>query len=113
MRKNCSQVVLENFFEPCILFLLIKKPSYGYDLKKQLKETYNCQINIGNLYRCLNRLKKNGYINRHQEKGIKGPKRYDYTITAKGKKYLAGWIADLKKQNKIISLLIKNYQKYL
>ena len=37
MRTNCSQVVVENFFEPGILYLLLKKSSYGYEIKKALK----------------------------------------------------------------------------
>ncbi len=62
MRKFCPQVVVENFFEPCVLFLLMKKPSYGYELNKMLKESCDCQVNIGNLYRGLNRLVKDKYI---------------------------------------------------
>jgi len=111
MRKYCSQVVLENFFEPCILFLILGKPSYGYDIQKQLKERCACEVNTGNLYRCLSRMQKQGYVKRKPTKSKIGPKRYGYTITKEGKTYLASWIEALKKQNKVISLLIKNYQK--
>lgn len=113
MRKNCSQIVLENFFEPCILFLLSEKPSYGYDIQKQLKKRCDCKVNTGNLYRCLSRMQKQGYLTREEIKGTIGPKRYSYTITKDGKIYLESWIEALKKQNKVISLLIKNYQKIL
>lgn len=113
MRKYCSQVVLENFFEPCILFLLIKKPSYGYDIQKQLKERCTCEVNTGNLYRCLFRMQKHGYLTRESVKGTIGPNRYSYIITKEGKIYLASWIEALKKQNKVISSLIKNYQKII
>lgn len=111
MRNNCSQVVVENFFEPGVLYLLLKKSSYGYEIQKSLKESCICEVNIGNLYRCLSRLQKKGYLSRKAGKSAIGPKRYSYTITDKGKIYLSNWIAALKKQNKVISLLIKNYQK--
>lgn len=111
MRNNCSQVVLENFFEPCILFLLTKKPSYGYDIQKQLKESCTCEVNTGNLYRCLSRMQKHGYVTRESVKGTIGPKRYSYTITKEGKIYLSSWIDGLKKQKEVISLLINNYKK--
>jgi PadR family transcriptional regulator PadR len=111
MRNNCSQVVVENFFEPGILYLLLKKPSYGYELQKNLKKNCICEVNIGNVYRCLSRLKKQEYVNRTAIKSEIGPKRYSYTITKEGKIYLSSWIDSLKKQKDIISLLIKNYQK--
>jgi PadR family transcriptional regulator PadR len=111
MRKFCPQVVVENFFEPCVLFLLLKKPGYGYELNKLLKENCDCQVNIGNLYRGLNRLVKQKYISKKKSEGSLGPARTVYEITASGKKYLATWIEGLKKQNKTISHLIKNYQK--
>ena len=113
MRTNCSPVVVENFFEPCSLYLLMKGSSYGYDIQKQLRENCTCDVNIGNLYRCLARLQKQGYITRKGTKSEIGPKRYSYTITEDGKVYLANWIEALKNQKEIISSLIKNYQKII
>ncbi len=111
MRKHCSQVILENFFEPCVLFLLRKKPNYGYELNKNLKEHCRCQVNMGNLYRGLNRLVKQGYITQQNRKSDIGPDRTVYQITNQGKSYLKDWIINLKKQNQIVSQLIKNYEK--
>lgn len=113
MRNNCSHTVLENFFEPCSLYLLMKGPSYGYDIQKQLKENRTCDVSIGNLYRCLARLQKQGYITRKGTKSEIGPKRYSYTITKKGKVYLASWMEALKNQKEVINSLIKNYQKII
>jgi len=111
MRNNCLQVVVENFFEPGILYLLMKKPSYGYEIQKDLKESCICEVNIGNLYRCLSRMKKQGYVTSLVIKSKIGPNKLSYSITNKGKIYLNSWVESLKKQNKIISSLIKNYQK--
>ena len=113
MRINCRQVVVENFFEPGILYLLFKKPSYGYEIQKSLKENCICEVNMGNLYRCLSRMQKQGYLTRKAAKSKIGPQRYSYTITKEGKKYLASWIESLKKQKKVISSLINNYQKII
>lgn len=111
MRNNCSQVVIENFFEPGILYLLMKKSSYGYEIQKSLKKNCICEVNIGNLYRCLSRMKKQGYITSVIVKSKIGPKKLSYSITKEGKIYLGSWIESLKKQNKVIDLFIKNYQK--
>lgn len=113
MRTNCSQVVVENFFEPGILYLLLKKSSYGYEIQKALKENCICEVNIGNLYRCLSRMQRQGYVTRESIKGTIGPKRYSYTITKKGKIYLSSWMESLKKQRRVISSLINNYQKII
>ncbi len=113
MRKFCSQVVIENFFEPCILFLVSQKPSYGYDIKKKLSNDCLCEVNVGNLYRALARMQKNGFIKKSKVKGSLGPARIEYAITEKGKEYLASWISSLETQQQTISRLITNYKKTL
>jgi len=110
MRKNCSHVILENFFEPCILFLLIEKPSYGYELTKNLKERCGCSVNGGNLYRGLGRLVKSRNIKKKEVKSKVGPNRVMYEITTNGKELLKDWILGLEDQKNIISKLINNYK---
>jgi PadR family transcriptional regulator PadR len=110
---NCSQVIVENFFEPGILYLLLKKPSYGYEIQKELKNNCICDVNIGNLYRCLSRMQKQGYITKEKVKSTLGPSKIIYTITPAGKIYLKSWILALKKQKEVINLLITNYQKII
>jgi len=110
MRKYCSPVIVENFFEPCILFLMLEKSGYGYELERKLREECGCRVNIGNLYRGLNRLVKQRYIAKKTGVSKIGQKRITYRITNEGKKYLASWIEDLKNQNKIITKLINNYE---
>lgn len=110
MRKNCSPVVLENFFEPCLLYLLLSKPGYGYELYHELKRSCLCTVNIGNMYRKLNSLSKNGYVFTKKEKGTAGPDKTVYSLSPAGKKHLHEWITNLEKQNETISALITNYK---
>lgn len=112
MRKHCSQVVLENFFEPCLLYLLLEKPGYGYELYQKLTASCLCSINMGNMYRKLNSLAHDGYIAKSKQKGTLGPDKTVYAITTAGKKHLSVWIANLEKQSETISMLITNYKKY-
>jgi DNA-binding PadR family transcriptional regulator len=56
---------------------------------------------------------KNGFIKKNRVKGTLGPARIEYSITAKGKEYLASWISSLEVQQKAISRLITNYKKSL
>lgn len=111
MRKNCPPVILENFFEPCILYLLSKESSYGYKLLEDLKKNCLCNTNTGNLYRKLSSLLKEKYIEKKKLSGTIGPDKNMYIITKTGKKHLQMWIYHLEKQKKIIESLIINYHK--
>jgi len=102
--------VLENFFEPCLLYLLMKKPGYGYELFHELKRSCICTVNIGNMYRKLNALAKDGYVAKSKVKGTAGPDKTVYEITPAGRAYLETWIENLEKQNETINALITNYK---
>jgi len=112
MRKYCSRVVIENFFEPCMLFLLITAPSYGYELKNNLHQRCGCNVNLGNLYKCLGRLEKSGCVKKKKTAGVGGPDRVVYSITSKGEKLLKTWIDELEQEVAIINKLITNYKKH-
>ena len=113
MRQSCPKVILENFFEPCVLFLIMQKPSYGYELKAELDRKCSCQANIGNLYRCLARLQRSGHVVQRSAEGNKGPKRLVYHLTPSGKRWLAEWMGELEAEAAKINLLITNYKKLL
>ena len=118
MRKSCSKVIIENFHEPCILFLLMEKPGYGYEIKEKLDKRCCCSVNIGNLYRCLASMQKHGYVTksgaakRQLKEGKPGPERKLYKITSKGKKLLKEWIEELEEATLTIKKLITNYKKH-
>lgn len=116
MRKNCSKVIIENFHEPCILYLLALKPSYGYEIKENLDHKCCCSVNIGNLYRCLSAMQKAGYVTRQSQKSSTqskpGPDRKLYRLTPKGVKLLEKWIGELDAASKTINKFINNYKKY-
>ncbi|MFO0703704.1 MAG: PadR family transcriptional regulator [Patescibacteria group bacterium] len=111
MRKFCSHVVVENFFEPCVLFLLMQKPSYGYELMKELTEKCTCSVNVANLYRGLARLENSKKVKKKKIKGDVGPAKVVYEITDDGKKLLAEWIEELEENNNTINKLIQNYNR--
>ena len=111
MKKVCKRVVVENFFEPCVLSLLMQKPSHGYELKSDLDKRCSCQVDIGNLYRSLAKLQKNGHVMKRKVVGEAGPAKQVYEITAQGRKLLAEWIVELKSEVKVINKLISNYKK--
>ncbi len=110
MKKVCKRVVVENFFEPCVLTLLMQKSSYGYELKNDLDKRCSCQVDIGNLYRSLAKLQKNKFVLKSKVASEAGPAKQVYEITEQGRKLLGEWIDELKDEVKIINKLISNYK---
>lgn len=110
MRQYCSQVILENFFEPCVLFLLMQKESYGYELAQELNSRCSCSVNMGNLYRGLGRLQRQGHVKKRRVPSDKGPDKIMYNITPSGEKLLKEWINGLDHQMQALNLLITNYK---
>lgn len=114
--KKCTKAIIENFSEPCLLFLLLQKPSYGYELKQNLEERCGCQADMGNLYRCLGRLQKDGHIAKTTTVGDEtrkaGPARSVYRLTPKGNRLLTEWMAALEETDNTIKQLLVNYKHY-
>jgi PadR family transcriptional regulator PadR len=109
----CGKVVIQNFFEPCVLFLLSRGPAHGYLLLKELQARCRCETNVGGLYRGLERLRIAGYVEKRKEKGEKGPDKAVYQLTDSGRTYLASWIAELDTTRETIDTLITNYRMSL
>ena len=88
LTKNCN--------ESLILSILFKGKKHGYQLALEIEEKSNgfFKFNHGTLYPILHKLEKEALI-----KGIwkqEGPKRQRkyYSLTARGKKYVLGQLAE-------------------
>lgn len=106
MRKNCPRIIIENYYEPCILYLLSQGPSYGYKIQQHIEMQLSCNANISNIYRCLTRLNTENFVTKTREPGESGPERVVYRITPEGEYLLKEWVRDLQKQKKILNTLI-------
>lgn len=78
--------------ELILLSLINEKPSYAYELEKQI-ESRNMRmwvkIGVASVYQVLERLEKKGLLVSQREKEGKMPPRKRYHITAPGRKALA------------------------
>ena len=61
---NISSDVIRGYNDTIILYLLLDKPSYGYEISKQIKQISEEKyvIKETTLYSAFTRLEKNGYI---------------------------------------------------
>ncbi len=69
------------FLEMQIMWMLLKGPSYGYDLMKKLSDIKGKRITQGTIYPTLKRLEKENII----EYKMDGNKK-SYKLTSKGRK---------------------------
>ncbi|MCR4618816.1 MAG: PadR family transcriptional regulator [Lachnospiraceae bacterium] len=85
-----SSDVIRGYNDTMILYLLLKEPSYGYEISKQIKSLSESKYNIKEttLYSAFSRMEKNGYVESFsQEAEGTGKKRTYYRITEAGMNY--------------------------
>ena len=84
-----SSDVIRGYNDTIILYLLLNKPSYGYEISKDIKalseEKYI--IKETTLYSALTRMCENGYVESYSQDADNGKRRTYYRITEKGKAY--------------------------
>lgn len=70
-----------------ILRLLMERPMYAYEIKRQIQERFGWEAATVTSYVVFYRLKKDGYVNMEWVESKEGrPNRKYYAITEKGRK---------------------------
>ncbi|WP_026495345.1 MULTISPECIES: PadR family transcriptional regulator [unclassified Butyrivibrio] len=87
--QEISSDVIRGYNDTIILFFLIKEPSYGYEISKNIKTLSDNKylIKETTLYSAFTRLEKNGYITSFSQEAENGKRRTYYRITDSGKSY--------------------------
>lgn len=91
MNFDKSQL-MRGTLEGCILKIISKKMTYGYEILLSLKASGFNDISEGTIYPLLLRLEKQGSITSKLLPSPLGPKRKYYSITDSGKRYLLSFI---------------------
>lgn len=87
MNFDKSQL-MRGTLEGCILKVISKKTTYGYEILEFLKNNGFLEIAEGTLYPLLLRLEKQGSISSELLPSPLGPKRKYFSITDKGRQHL-------------------------
>ena len=84
-----SSDVIRGYNDTIILFLLLKSPSYGYEISKRIREMSGGKyiIKETTLYSAVTRLEKNGCVTSFAGNENSGKRRTYYRITEKGRQY--------------------------
>lgn len=89
---NNNSQILKGILEGCILSIISKQETYGYELLTKLKKSGFEDIVEGTLYPLLLRLEKNELVIAEKKKSPKGINRKYYKLSDKGDMELKGFI---------------------
>ena len=79
----------KGLLELCLLNLLRRGESYGYEIVQRLKDVEALSVTESTVYPILSRLRKEGYLAVRSEPSPGGPPRRYFSLTRLGKAYLA------------------------
>ena len=84
-----SSDVIRGYNDTMILCILYDKPSYGYEISKEIRRITDSKyiIKETTLYSAFTRMEKNGYIESFSETAENGKRRTYYRITDAGRDY--------------------------
>jgi PadR family transcriptional regulator PadR len=104
--ENNAQL-LKGILEYCVLKLIEKKPTYGYEIVIQLKQLGFSELSESTLYPMLLRLEQQEKVTVERRPSPKGPSRKYYVVTEKGRQSLF----DFKKNWNQLCQLVENIFK--
>ncbi|MEI5907930.1 PadR family transcriptional regulator [Bacillus spongiae] len=101
--------LIKGHLEMCVLSILSKEKSYGYEIMKEL-EKHNLKLKgVGSIYPILTKLKDQEWVNTYREMTDNGKVRVYYEINEKGATHLKEEVNEwLALQKDIKSLLQGN-----
>src|SRR5215217_7057798 len=102
---------LERFSEPAVLLVLRDTPGHGYELLEQLQTLMPAErIDMGNLYRILRSLERDGLVDSTWDDTAPGPAKRIYVITQSGRRVLGQWVEAFTKIERQIERFRKRYE---
>lgn len=97
--------MLKGILEGCVLEIISRKETYGYEITRQLNTLGFSDVVEGTVYTILVRLEKNKLVNIEKKSSSLGPPRKFYTLTDEGREELqrfwAKWEFVTSKINKL------------
>ncbi|MCR4653504.1 MAG: PadR family transcriptional regulator [Eubacterium sp.] len=105
-----SSDVIRGYNDTIILYLLLDKPSYGYEISKQIKDMSNGKyvIKETTLYSAFTRMGKNGFIESFYQNAENGKRRTYYQITDQGREYYRMKCEEWKLTKEVIESFISH-----
>jgi len=94
-----------------VLLVLRDSPGHGYELLEQLQTLMPAErIDMGNLYRILRSLERDGLVDSTWDDTAPGPAKRIYVITQSGRRVLGQWVEAFTKIERQIEQFRKRYE---
>lgn len=103
-----SSQMLKGTLEGCILGIISRKETYGYEISEQLGSYGFGKITEGTIYPILLRLEKNGMITATYRQSDMGPKRKYYSLTAEGMEEFRHFVSGYNELSNAVSCLLQD-----
>ncbi len=106
---------IRRFVEPCLLLLLHRGDTHGYDLMERLPELGFGQdaVDSSVVYRYLRDMEDRGFVASTWDTEGAGPPRRVYRLTAGGDRYLAWWIEGLRQTKVVLDRFLRAYDEHM
>lgn len=104
--ENNTQL-LKGVLEFCVLKLIDRAPTYGYEIVMQLKQQGFTDLSESTLYPLLLRLEQQGKVIVERKPSPKGPSRKYYQITGNGKEALLNFQQDWSQLCQLVDKIFK------
>jgi len=110
---ECPSGKMTSFVEPCLLFFLSKKDSYGYELMAKLDGFGFPKANpdAAMVYRTLRYLEKEGFVTSTWDTKGTGPAKRNYSLTKKGTGLLHLWAESIEMRKHVLEIFLKQYKQ--
>jgi len=110
---GCPSGRTPRFLQPCILLLLSKTSSHGYELMDNLKKGgfLETKPDAGAVYRILKKLEDDGNISSKWQTNQSGPAKKNYSLTKKGKGLLNEWAKSIFAKRASLNKFLSGYEK--
>lgn len=106
-----SSQMLKGTLEGCILGIISRNETYGYEIAKQLEFYGFGEIAEGTIYPLLLRLEKNGMITAVYRQSEFGPKRKYYSLTESGREELLNFTENYRELSNAVERLFTDIEE--
>ncbi|MTI83789.1 MAG: PadR family transcriptional regulator [Firmicutes bacterium] len=107
---SCSGMPMRRFLQPCLLLLLHRRSTHGYDLIQNLGEFgfSSGETDPGTVYRHLRKMEEEKLVTSAWDTDQGGPAKRLYQITGEGEEILHAWAVTLNgNKQRIEDFLVK------
>ena len=102
-----SSQMLKGVLEGCLLAVISKGETYGYEMIERLEKYGLTMVSEGSIYPVLLRMQKEGLVSTVSRPSPNGPKRKYYSLTSSGRTELGDFHERWKKLSIGVGLLMQ------